>query len=116
MRVKQKLAKTAISPEQQTRDFVRTVVMYGTVPREPNYWDRRAESLLLEPLPKGLDSACKELERMRLSATDLGEHGVISTAHAATTSHLQRLKTLIPQRAVDELYRLWRENHPECYL
>jgi hypothetical protein len=86
--------------------------MFGTVPREPNYWDLRAESLIVELLPKGLDTACEELERMRSSTSDLVECGVISTAHVAITRHLQRLKTWISQRVVEELYRLWQENHP----
>jgi len=116
MRAKRKQEISTPSPEQQTRKFVRTIVMFGTVPREPNYWDLSAESLIVELLPKGLDGACEELERMRLSTSDLVEHGVISTAHAAISRHLQRLKTWIPQRVVEELYRLWQENHPECSL
>jgi hypothetical protein len=90
--------------------------MFGTVDREPNYWDARAESLVVELLPKGLDGACEELGRMRSSTSDLVEHGVISTARAAIARHLQRLKTWIRERVVEELYRLWQENHPECSL
>src|SRR4051794_38449143 len=62
MRAKQRPATT---PEQQVRDFVRTILMCGTVPREPDYLDPCAEALILELLPIGPDSVCEELERMR---------------------------------------------------
>jgi hypothetical protein len=73
---------------------VRTILMYGTLPRKPTYWDLRAESLILELLPKGLTSACEQLQRMKSSTKIFANCIVIAGAYGAITAHLQQARNL----------------------
>lgn len=101
------------TPHQELAEFARTILMYPRSHR-PGFWEFAAEALLIRFLPEGLDSALDRLRSIKDATTELCQRQVIVYAEHAITGHLQRLETFIPKGSVNELYRNWRERHPEC--
>jgi hypothetical protein len=97
--------------------------MFGTVPREPGFWDRLAEALLIRVLPAGPDAALAKIRSIRAFPEDYAKelaglpsepniiHGVIAEAEGALAAHLRRVETWIPKGAVAELYRASRGHY-----
>lgn len=111
------------SPQDGIAELARDIVMYGTGPREPGFWDLLAESLLIKVLPAGPDAALARMRSMRASPENHAEelagfpseqniiYGVIAEAESALAAHLKRVETLIPKGAVEELYRASRRRY-----
>jgi len=108
------------SPQDGIAELARDIVMYGTVPREPGFWDLLAEDLLIRVLPAGPDAALAKIRSIRASPENHAEelagfpsepniiYGVIAEAESTLAAHLRRVETLIPKGAVKELYRASR--------
>ena len=111
------------SPQDGIAELARDIVMFGTVPREPGFWDLLAESLLIKVLPAGPDAALARMRSMRASPENHAEelagfpseqniiYGVIAEAEGALAAHLRMVETWIPKGAVAELYRASRGHY-----
>jgi hypothetical protein len=111
------------SPQDGIAELARDIVMYGTVPREPGFWDLLAEDLLIRVLPAGPDAALAKIRSIRASPENHAEelagfpsapniiYGVIAEAESTLAAHLRRVETWIPKGAVAELYRASRGHY-----
>ena len=114
------------SPQETIAELARDLVMFGTVEHKPNFWDVLTESLLIKLLPAGPEAALAKIRGMRNPqdhAEDLAElpsearilGSILAQAEGDLAAHITRVETWIPRRAVEELYRAWRERYPACY-
>ena len=111
------------SPQDGIAELARDIVMFGTVPRVPGFWDRLAEALLIRVLPAGPDAALARIRSIRAFPENHIEelagffsepniiHSVIAEAEGALAAHLRRVETWIPKGAVEELYRASRRHY-----
>jgi hypothetical protein len=115
------------SPQDAIAELARDILMFRTVDRRPTIWDLLSEALLVKFLPAGPEAALEKIRRMRLAPQEHVDHlawlpseptilcGVLSQAEGALVAHITRIKTWIPKRAVEELYRARRERHLSSY-
>ena len=111
------------SPQDGIAELARDIVMFGTVPREPGFWDRLAEALLIRVLAAGPDAALARIRSIRAFPENHAEElagfpsepnlicSVIAEAEGALAAHLRRVETWIPKGAVEELYRASRGHY-----
>jgi hypothetical protein len=115
------------SPQETIAELARDLVMFGTVDHKPTFWDVLTELLLIKVLPAGPEAALAKIRSMRRNpqdhAKDLAEFpsepcilgSILGQAQSDLSAHITRVETWIPRRAVDELYRAWRERCPTSY-
>jgi hypothetical protein len=95
--------------------LARDIIMYGSVPRRPNFWDQCAEQLLLELLPLGIPTTLERLEAMQAAEHDKVQSSIVAEAYGAVCAHVHSLENLVPKGVIFELYRRRRDLYPECY-
>src|SRR5262245_65785161 len=109
------------SPPEAIAELARDILMFGTVDHRPTIWDLLSEALLVKVLPAGPEAALEKIRSMRFAPDEYADDlawlpseptilcGALSQAEGALAAHITRLKTWIPKRAVEELYRARRE-------
>jgi len=115
------------SLQETIAELARDLVMFGVVEHKPNFWDVLTESLLIKVLPTGPEAALAKIRGMRRNpqahAEDLAElpseprilGSILAQAEGDLAAHITRVETWIPRRAVEEMYRAWRERYPASY-
>ena len=115
------------TPPQAIAEFARDILIFGTVDHRPTLWDLLSEALLIRVLPAGLQAALEKIHAMRGAPQEHADElagfpsepriltGVLAQAEVALEAHINRVKTWIPKRSVEELYRARRERYPSSY-